>query len=147
MKNNEYRVNLVSKYVSQLNLSEDIKNYFLERNILVTGGAGAIGSNLVIALSELVGASGIIIVLYGGIIYGIFPEAVEGDISWESHLTGALVGVLLAFFFRKTKIDFDHDGMEEDHPEENHEQNNFHHTGNTDSVEIKYTFKPTDKNK
>ena len=63
MKNNEYRVNLVNKYVSQLNLSEDIKNYYLGRNILVTGGAGAIGSNLVIALSELVGAKGIIIVL------------------------------------------------------------------------------------
>ena len=96
---------------------------------------------------QLMTVSGIIIVLYGGIIYGIFPEAVEVNVSWESHLTGALVGVLLAFFFRKAKIDFDHDSKEEDHSEEDHEQNNFHHTGNTDSVEIKYTFKPTDKNK
>ncbi len=61
MKNDEYRVNLVSKYITQLNLSEDIKKYFLGKNILVTGGAGAIGSNLVIALSELVGQKGIII--------------------------------------------------------------------------------------
>ena len=33
------------------------------KNILVTGGAGAIGGNLVVALSELVGDDGMIIVL------------------------------------------------------------------------------------
>ena len=35
-----------------------IKEYFNGRTILVTGGAGAIGSNLVIALSSLVGDDG-----------------------------------------------------------------------------------------
>ena len=34
-----------------------------KKNILVTGGAGAIGSNLVIALSKLVGSEGKVIVL------------------------------------------------------------------------------------
>ena len=63
MGKSEYRVNLVNEYLTKLNLSEDIKNYFLGRNILVTGGAGAIGSNLVIALAELVGDDGMIIVL------------------------------------------------------------------------------------
>ena len=57
------QTNVEGEPLSWRNLSEDIKNYYLGRNILVTGGAGAIGSNLVIALSELVGASGIIIVL------------------------------------------------------------------------------------
>ena len=63
MNKNEYRVNLVSSYLTKLNLADEIQNYFSGSNILVTGGAGAIGSNLVIALSELVGDDGMIIVL------------------------------------------------------------------------------------
>ena len=57
MKKYEYRSNLVSNYLLELNLSDDIKSFFLDRTILVTGGAGAIGSNLVIALSSLVRAA------------------------------------------------------------------------------------------
>lgn len=38
-------------------------NYYKGKKILVTGGAGAIGSNLIIALSQLVGDSGRIVVL------------------------------------------------------------------------------------
>ena len=63
MEKSEYRVNLVNEYLTKLSLSEDIKEFFFRRNILVTGGAGAIGSNLVIALSELVGDQGMVIVL------------------------------------------------------------------------------------
>ena len=63
MEKSEYRVNLVNDYLTKLSLTDEIKRYFLGRNILVTGGAGAIGSNLVIALSELVGNDGMIIVL------------------------------------------------------------------------------------
>jgi len=63
MDNNDYRVNLVNEYLVKLNLSTDIKEYFHGRNILVTGGAGAIGSNLVTALSSLVGVDGMILVL------------------------------------------------------------------------------------
>ena len=63
MGKSEYRVNLVNSYLAKLNLADEIQSYFSGRNILVTGGAGAIGSNLVIALSELVGDDGMIIVL------------------------------------------------------------------------------------
>ena len=63
MNNYNYRVNLVDDYLKKLNLSNEIKEYYYGRNILVTGGAGAIGSNLVTALSKLVGDDGIIIVL------------------------------------------------------------------------------------
>ena len=59
MDKDKYRVNLVSNYLNKLNLTDEIQSYFSGRNILVTGGAGAIGSNLVIALSELVGDYGI----------------------------------------------------------------------------------------
>jgi membrane associated rhomboid family serine protease len=41
----------------------------------------------------------IVVFLYGGLVWGVFP--VEPDISFESHLSGALIGVVLAFAFRK----------------------------------------------
>jgi len=63
MNNYKYRLDLVTKYLLELNLADDIKSFFIDRTILVTGGAGAIGSNLVIALSNLVGDEGKIIVL------------------------------------------------------------------------------------
>lgn len=93
---------------------------------------------------QLMTVSGIIILLYGSFFYGIFPDFVASDVSWESHALGALVGVLLAIVFRKTKIDFEQDEPEQDPPDENMEANTFHHTGNSDSIEITYTFKPKD---
>ena len=41
---------------------------------------------------------------YGGMVWGVLP--LEVGVSWESHLFGALSGVILAFFFRqKTPVD------------------------------------------
>ena len=40
----------------------------------------------------------VIFLLYGGMIWGILPEAPE--ISFESHLSGALIGMLLAFMLK-----------------------------------------------
>ncbi len=39
---------------------------------------------------------------YGGLVYGLIPA--NNEISWESHLMGALVGVVSAVLFGKTKI-------------------------------------------
>jgi membrane associated rhomboid family serine protease len=36
--------------------------------------------------------------LYGGMISGVLPGA--HDISFESHLSGALIGIVLAFLLR-----------------------------------------------
>ena len=60
---NQKRITSVSSYLKKLNLDIEIVNCYKGRNILVTGGAGAIGSNLVIALSHLVGEEGKIIIL------------------------------------------------------------------------------------
>lgn len=57
------RESLSTEYLDRLALSKDIKDYFKGRTILITGGAGAIGSNLSIALSKLVGDDGMIIIL------------------------------------------------------------------------------------
>ncbi|MDC3253170.1 rhomboid family intramembrane serine protease [Crocinitomicaceae bacterium] len=37
--------------------------------------------------------------LYGSMIWGIFPT--ESHVSWEGHLSGLVVGILLAFYYRK----------------------------------------------
>ena len=58
-----YRYELVESYFEKLNLDRPIRQYFKGRTVLVTGGAGAIGSNLSIALSQLVGSDGMVIIL------------------------------------------------------------------------------------
>lgn len=42
--------------------------------------------------------SAVVLTMYGGIFYGIFPG--NPHVSWESHLAGALVGLGTAYGFR-----------------------------------------------
>src|SRR5688572_23917678 len=46
----------------------------------------------------------IIVFLYGGMLYGIFPQEVRARVSWESHLAGGIVGMVAAFLFRNTDL-------------------------------------------
>lgn len=91
---------------------------------------------------QLMTVSAIIIFLYGGMIYGVFPNGVETNVSWESHLMGGLVGIILAFLYRKTKIDFGDEEPEEEEADEEIDENAINHTGESDSLEIQYTYKP-----
>lgn len=51
--------------------------------------------------SRLMAISLIVVFLYGSMIWGIFPELFpEKNISWESHLSGLIAGLILAVFFR-----------------------------------------------
>lgn len=55
--------------------------------------------------------------LYGGMVWGILP--VQTDISWESHLYGAMAGLLLAFIYRgHNPHQEQEEGEEEDEEEE-----------------------------
>jgi len=47
---------------------------------------------------HLLAISLLVTFLYGSMVWGIFPY--EQEISWESHLAGALAGFLLAIFYR-----------------------------------------------
>lgn len=58
---------------------------------------------------NLIAVSLIVVFLYGGMVWGVIPEELmphfyredSNPISWESHLSGALVGLLFAFLTRK----------------------------------------------
>ncbi len=47
---------------------------------------------------NLLAISMLVIFLYGSLVWGIFPY--RPDMSWESHLVGLTMGVLLAIYYR-----------------------------------------------
>ncbi len=47
---------------------------------------------------ELIAISLVIVFLYGGMIWGIFP--LRDGISWESHLMGGIAGFVLAVYYK-----------------------------------------------
>ncbi len=49
---------------------------------------------------RLVALSLLIVFLYGGMVWGIFP-GIYDNISWESHMLGFLSGIFLAIIYRK----------------------------------------------
>lgn len=65
--------------------------------------------------------------LYGSMVWGIFP--IQKGISWESHLFGFIVGIALAFIFKKygpqdIKPSFEEDDIDENIAEVNTENDN-----------------------
>ncbi|MEN8704421.1 MAG: rhomboid family intramembrane serine protease [Polaribacter sp.] len=51
---------------------------------------------------RLVALSFIVIFLYGSMIWYVFP--IKDGMSWEGHLSGFLVGLVLAFIYRKNGL-------------------------------------------
>tara|TARA_Y100000590_G_scaffold429149_1_gene541367 strand:- start:2981 stop:4087 length:1107 start_codon:yes stop_codon:yes gene_type:complete len=122
MVKNDYRINLVSNYLKKIDLSQKIKDYFFGKTILITGGAGAIGSNLATALSILVGEEGMIIILDNlSAIKGDKPidlpnlsnmMFVQGDVRSDIDLKRVfrekptIVFHLAAFFANQNSVDY-----------------------------------------
>lgn len=122
MKTYEYRISLVQEYLENLNLKQEIKNHYEGRTILVTGGAGAIGSNLVVALSQLVGEGGTVLVLDNlSAIKGDDPidlpplgnmMFIKGDVRSDIDLKRvfrekpSMVFHLAAFFANQNSVDY-----------------------------------------
>ena len=48
---------------------------------------------------QLLAFSLLITFLYGSMVWGIFPETVRPGVSWEAHLSGAIVGFILSIIF------------------------------------------------
>ena len=122
MNGYEKRIALVNDYLQRLALKNEILEYYWDRSVLVTGGAGAIGSNLIIVLSMLVGKMGKVVVLDNLSAIKVkdpwnvapLPNVmfVLGDVRSEVDLkrvfkeNPSLIFHLAAFFANQNSIDY-----------------------------------------
>jgi nucleoside-diphosphate-sugar epimerase len=122
MDSYEKRLRLVEDYLGRLALGKELLEYYQGRTILVTGGAGAIGSNLIIALAQLVGACGKVVVLDNlssikrkepwnvaplpNIMFVLGDVRDDGDLKrvFKEHPT--VVFHLAAFFANQNSVDY-----------------------------------------
>ncbi len=52
--------------------------------------------------SRLMAVSLLVVFLYGGLLWGLFPQLFpEKNISWESHLMGIIAGIVTAVYYRR----------------------------------------------
>ncbi|HRH70862.1 MAG TPA: rhomboid family intramembrane serine protease [Flavobacteriales bacterium] len=74
-------------------------NYHIGASGVVYGIAAFLfTSGLLRKQRTLMGLSLLVVFLYGGLIWGVFP--IVPRISWESHFWGAASGVIMAFLYR-----------------------------------------------
>lgn len=122
MNSYEKRLGFVEDYLGRLALGKELLKYYQGRTILVTGGAGAIGSNLIIALSQLVGASGKIVVLDNlssinskdscnviplpNIMFVLGDVRNDGDLKRVFKENPSIVFHLAAFFANQNSVDY-----------------------------------------
>ncbi|MBN1158747.1 MAG: rhomboid family intramembrane serine protease [Bacteroidales bacterium] len=66
--------------------------------LIYSYGAFLFFSGLIRENISLLAISLLVSFLYGSMVWGILPY--RPDMSWESHLTGMVIGVLLAYYFR-----------------------------------------------
>nr|WP_321485669.1 rhomboid family intramembrane serine protease [uncultured Draconibacterium sp.] len=84
---------------------------------------------------RLLTLSAIVVFLYGGLVWGLLP--IRPEISWEGHLSGAIFGVALAFYYRKYIVrreKFDWEDEPDDDEEENDETYYFSESTYTHSI-------------
>ena len=50
---------------------------------------------------KLIIISLVVVFLYGSLVWGLYPKyAIENNISWEGHLSGFVMGIVLAIFYK-----------------------------------------------
>ena len=111
-------------------------------------GASALvyGLNLFLIFSGFIRGNRMLIVislimvfLYGSFIWGMIPAlAIPQNISWEGHLSGAIIGVFLAFLLRKEGPQKEVYHWDEDDESENNDNN----SSDSDSDEKPYWVVP-----
>lgn len=72
---------------------------------------------------NLIIVSFLVIFLYGSLIWGIYPKyAIDNHISWEGHLSGFIMGIVLAVVYRREgpqkdlKNDDEDDDLDDEDP-------------------------------
>lgn len=104
--------------------------------------------------TSLVGISFLVAFLYGSMVWGILPW--DQKISWEGHLWGLFIGVILAVYYRKKgppekKYSWDYEEENEETgqvDEQKSSGDNKHGGSNSDNTaysEITYHYKEKDK--
>ncbi|MBO4574043.1 MAG: rhomboid family intramembrane serine protease [Bacteroidales bacterium] len=67
---------------------------------------------------NLVIVSFLVIFLYGSLIWGIYPKyAIDNNISWEGHLAGLIMGIILAVFYKN-------EGPQRENPSDDEDDDN-----------------------
>jgi membrane associated rhomboid family serine protease len=86
---------------------------------------------------KLMAISLLVVFLYGSMVWGLLP--IQPHVSWESHLMGAMAGLVLAFYYRdrgpKRKIyswEFEDDEEDEDEDKNAYWNINYHYKENDD---------------
>lgn len=92
--------------------------------------------------NRLATVSLLMVFLYGGLVWGVFP--LKEGISWESHLTGAFAGLVLAIYYKNEitlvqQIDAQNQPIDDDE-EENEEETNALFLPGTDVFKGHVTF-------
>jgi membrane associated rhomboid family serine protease len=85
----------------------------------------------------------VIIFVYGAMFWGIFPQG--GNISWESHLFGAVTGLAFAFLFRRHAMKDPAEPVEEEDDDEDDEAVTTDNNPGED-IKISYFRSPFDPN-
>lgn len=83
--------------------------WFIGREVFHIGASGIVYglasfmffSGILRKNTQLLAFSLLITFLYGSMVWGIFPETVKKGVSWEAHLSGAIIGLILAICFIK----------------------------------------------
>ena len=67
---------------------------------------------------KLIIISLIVVFLYGSLVWGLYPKyAIENNISWEGHLSGFVMGIVLAFFYKNEVVSLGNGDEDEDENE------------------------------
>lgn len=119
-------------------------------------GASALiyGINLFLIISGFIRGNRMLIVislimvfLYGGFIWGMIPAfAIPQNISWEGHLSGAIVGIALAFLLKKEGPQKDEHHWDDDDDDENDNDEDTHPywdvpMPSNDELKVQYRFR------
>lgn len=121
-----------------------ISTWFMGREAWHIGASGVVYalaafhfvSGIIRSDVRLLTLSAIVVFLYGGLVWGLLP--IRPEISWEGHLSGAIFGVLLAFYYRKyivrrEKFDW------EDEPDDDDDDDFTDNTGAVSFSEVSFT--------
>jgi membrane associated rhomboid family serine protease len=92
-----------------IHIASGLLLWFIGREVYHIGASGVIYglasfmffSGVFRKNTQLLAFSLLITFLYGSMVWGIFPETVKKGVSWEAHLSGAVIGFICSIIFIK----------------------------------------------